>query len=210
LSSETELFASSSSTSDTTNFIIVSGLDGDYNRKYTVTQLTGQTQVSVGTFLRVQTCSITTASAIGDVYIAESDTLTAGVPNTPSKVQSKIIAGKNVTHNGWITVPAGYSAINMAVRGTTDASAKAATIKSLVWNEGSDFSAEFVEYAVTTSFGQFTFPTPVGTVNITGSLSPVIPEKTDIEAKALVDTNNTNIFFGADYLIAPSADLILW
>jgi len=50
------------------------------------------------------------ADNVGDVYIYEDDTVTLGVPDTATKVYSKIPAGKNATQNGYYTVPLGKTA----------------------------------------------------------------------------------------------------
>ena len=207
LSAETELFVSSASASDTTNQVLVSGLDSNYEIKTTTTTIGGQSQVSVGTFLRVQNCIVLGTSNVGDIYIAESDTLVGGVPQTPSKVQSKILAGKVITHNGWFTVPAGKTAVNMSIRGTVDATSKAATVRSYI-SSALLPTAETVSYSVTAAFSEYRFPTPVATANLTGLLSVSVPSGTDIEFKAEVNTNATDVFFGTDFIVAPEEDFL--
>ncbi len=200
LSAETTLYASSSSASDTAPVIvIVSGLDGDWGQKSTITILTGQTQVSVGGFLIVQNALIVGQGAVGDVYIAESDTLTAGVPDTSSKIQSKILAGQNITHNGWIGIPAGFSAITMAIRGTTDGVNKSSKLSTVI-HPLNQPELTTVIYSISEAFPEFTFPLPVATTTFAGGLTVVLPEKTILEYRAEVNTNNTETFFGADFI----------
>lgn len=91
LTAGTELFVSSSSAGDTQD-IKVTGLDSSYVAKIATVALNGQTQVSLGTnWFRVNFASNAgTTSFTGKIYIAESDTLTAGVPDTHSKVKGFI------------------------------------------------------------------------------------------------------------------------
>jgi len=201
LTSETELFASSSSASDTAPVtLIVCGLDGNHFEKSTVTVLTGQTQVPVGSFLIIHNAVIAGQTAVGDVYMAETDTLTGGVPDTSSKIQSKILAGENITHNGFVTIPAGISALNMVLRGTTDGANKSARVDNIIHPAGGGPPINANAFSVSTSFPGFQFPMPIGTTTLAGALSLVFPEKTTVEFRADVDTNNTIIFFGVDFM----------
>lgn len=130
LTADTTLYASSSSASDTDVDIIVTGLDETYTEITRTVNLNGQSQVALsGDMFRVFTAIVAETSnntPLGDVYIAEADTLTGGVPDTASKIKSKIplsvdmnnavidsgteFASSNSTHNGFFTVPAGYRA----------------------------------------------------------------------------------------------------
>jgi hypothetical protein len=157
LSAGTELFVSSSSTSDTACFALVCGLDENYVEKSTTTTLNGQTQVSIGTYIRVQSATILNKTAVGDVYIAESDTLSGGVPDTAAKVQSKVPAGDNITHNAWYTVPAGKSAMTVAIRGTTNSANKVARAQTIITPLGVP-PLRTVFYHITPDFAGFLFP----------------------------------------------------
>lgn len=119
LTADTQLFASSSSTSDTATMLRVCGLDANFAQVIRTVTLNGQTQVALsGLLFRVREAFVINASSlIGDVYIAESDTLTLGVPDTISKIKTKIpleafdsgdYASTNMSHNGFFTVPAGF------------------------------------------------------------------------------------------------------
>lgn len=113
LTSDTTLFGSSTSTSDTAVNLSVFGLDDNYNRITRTVTLNGQNQVALsGDMFRViEVINTGSVAAQGDIYIAESDTLTGGVPDTASKIKSKIILGNNRTKNGFFTVEAGSSAV---------------------------------------------------------------------------------------------------
>ena len=118
LPADTQLYVSSSSAADTAVILLVQGLDDNYVQKSEVVTLNGQTQVALpGLMFRISAMIVGNATTpVGDVYLAEADTLVAGVPTTASKVQSKIrlspgdagvFASYNITHNGFFTVPAG-------------------------------------------------------------------------------------------------------
>lgn len=120
LTADTQLYASSSSASDTSISVLVVGLDEDYIEVSRIVTVTGQTQVALsGLMFRVHAALVTGSTApVGEIYIAESDTLTGGVPDTASAVKAKIplsgLAGEpaeyasdNISHLGLYTVPAG-------------------------------------------------------------------------------------------------------
>lgn len=57
-------------------------------------------------WLRVNYAENSSATAlVGDLYIAEIDALTTGVPNTPARVHSKIDIGMEFTQNAHFSVP---------------------------------------------------------------------------------------------------------
>lgn len=128
LTADTTLYISSSSASDTSVTVLVTGKDDNYNAVTQTVITNGQTQVALGTqMFRVEICTVIGGtSPIGDLYIAESDTLTGGVPNTASKIKSKIplsgvdvgtgFASDHITHNGFATVPAGHKWYALSVQ----------------------------------------------------------------------------------------------
>ena len=126
LTANTQLYASSTSASDTTVTLFLSGLDDSYNPMTQTVTLNGQSQAAFSSAdgFRVHTVTVTgSTSPIGDVYIAETDTLTGGVPDTATKIKAKIalstdtingvidtgtrFASSNITHLGLYTVPLG-------------------------------------------------------------------------------------------------------
>jgi hypothetical protein len=112
LTADTTLYASSSNASDTAVTLAITGLDDTYTPVTRTVTLNGQNQVALsGDMFRIFQVVVTgSVEPLGDVYIAEADTLTLGVPNTVSKIKSKILIGRNVTQNGFYTVPAGETA----------------------------------------------------------------------------------------------------
>ena len=130
LVADTQLYISSSSASDTTVQVRVEDMTDDHERiTYTVTT-NGQNQVALpGLSFRTIQCLVLLGSdtPVGDLYIAESDTLTGGVPDDATKIKSKIalspgdsgqFASTNITHNGFYTVPANKRLHSLIYLGT--------------------------------------------------------------------------------------------
>jgi len=115
LNADTPLFVSSSSASDTAVAITVSGMTDDFVNAVAVATTNGQNQVALSSNLFRVFAAINLGSVdpLGDIYIAEADTLTGGVPDTPSKIKAKIIQGINVSFLGLITIPAGQTAFGI-------------------------------------------------------------------------------------------------
>lgn len=83
------LHISSSSASDTTQYVTVTGLDANYDVITATKLLAGQTETALDdtkSFLRVNSITLSAACA-GDVYVYYDDTVTSGVPQTASKIQ---------------------------------------------------------------------------------------------------------------------------
>lgn len=103
---------SSSSGSDT-SIMTLEGHTVDSNGNFTfVTQsvtLTGQTQVTLGTALARATRMYTNDSTalVGDIYVYETDTATAGVPDTAAKVHLMIEAGEDQSEHCATTIEDG-------------------------------------------------------------------------------------------------------
>ena len=98
LSSAATLYISSSSGSDTEP-ITLEGLDDLWDAQTKTTTLIGQSQTPIaGTWIRANRAySVDGTPLVGTVYIAESDTLTGGVPDTPSKIKAIIPIGHEQT-----------------------------------------------------------------------------------------------------------------
>jgi len=111
LTAETTLFVSSSNAADTSVDLIIDGLDGNYDRVTRTVTLNGQTQVAIsGGMLRVFIMLVAGSIApLGDVYLAETDTVTGGVPDTTSKIKAKMRQGLNITQMIMYTPPAGHT-----------------------------------------------------------------------------------------------------
>jgi hypothetical protein len=101
-------------------------LDTNYVPHTITMNLNGQTKVSdtayVATALRINDIRVTgwgtgLANA-GEVYVYDaSDTVTAGVPQTSTKIFHKVLATANVARGAFYTVPAGCQLQTQQVRG---------------------------------------------------------------------------------------------
>jgi len=98
--------------------IRVEGLDENWELVSADVVLTGQTQAQVGAtngWTRIHRAYQVSAEPdpVGDVWIAESDTLTAGVPNTATKIHGFVdyTDAAQQTEKAMFTVPAGYRAV---------------------------------------------------------------------------------------------------
>ncbi len=110
LSSAQTLYISSSDNSDTVD-ITVEGLDANWALQTATKALTGQTQTALaGTWLRVfRAYNADSTNLAGDVYVAETDDLTGGVPDTASKIKAKITSTAQQTLMAIYTIPTGYT-----------------------------------------------------------------------------------------------------
>ena len=92
LTTDTQLYISSSSASDTSVSVLVTGLDDTFTEITRTVTVGGQSQVALsGLMFRVHSAFVTgPASPGGDLYISESTTLSGGVPTTNAPIQAKI------------------------------------------------------------------------------------------------------------------------
>ena len=134
LTADTQLYISSTDALDVDVDIIITGLDDNYLQVTRTVNTNGQSQVAISDLMfRVLTVFTAPTSAnhpVGDIYLAETDTLTAGVPNTATKIKALIplartsagvtidsgtdFASDNFSHLGLYTVPAGKTAYLIA------------------------------------------------------------------------------------------------
>lgn len=123
LTTDTELFVSSTDSGDTSITILCIGLDVDYARKtavVTTDPTDAQDQISIGNWTRFETMVILgSTEPVGDLYAAPADTTTNGIPDTTADIKAKMIAGNNSTRNGFFTVPDGFTAYLLAVSANT-------------------------------------------------------------------------------------------
>jgi len=99
------LYVSSTSAADTTQSVTITGLDANYDVITETIALTGQTRAA-GTkaFLRVNSVTLSAACA-GIVYVFYAVTVTAGVPDTVSKIQANVAIAALQAYNAIYTVP---------------------------------------------------------------------------------------------------------
>ena len=192
LTANTELFMSSSSASDTNIGILVEGMTDDYVDKTELhIHTAGQTQQSIGNWFRVfKATVISGASPLGDMYFAEADTLTAGIPNTPAKVHAYMTQGTGVTHKAARTVPANHTMyITRLFLGT-----RRAEDAVYHFHVKTETMPDFIEAS--------NFPLYQSTLPFT-PLDPPFPitEKIDFEFVADTVTNNTQVVANIGYIL---------
>jgi len=96
----------SSSVADTTQTILIEGLDADYKEISEVLMLNGQTgRASTLSYLRVNTMTVLVDSPVGNLSFG-TGSATAGVP---ANTYAYINAGDNISNSAVYTVPAGYT-----------------------------------------------------------------------------------------------------
>ncbi len=123
LTSAATLYASSSEGADDQE-ITVFGLDANYDNQTATVTLTGQSQAEIigVTWIRVfRAYNSDSSDTTGDVYIAETDDLTGGVPDAAAKIKIKILKENQQTLMSIWTVPAGKTAFIVAWYGSTNA-----------------------------------------------------------------------------------------
>lgn len=112
-----DYYISSSNAGDTQTVsirILSEDANGDWNQEDLTVTLQGQTKTAITPasgdkpvrFYRGYNTG--TTDFAGNVYIYENDDLTAGVPDTATKVRGVIVAGENQTEMAIYTIPSGY------------------------------------------------------------------------------------------------------
>jgi hypothetical protein len=163
--------------------IQVNGLDENWEQKTETVVTNGHTQEIIGaanSWTRIFRAFQISAEPdpVGDLWIAESDTLTLGVPNTASKIHGKIeyTNAAQQTQKAMVTVPAGHialvyswvgSMLNASGGAARDATfaleaqelATGATVASPSWAPWRRVDEQALSTSGDTGFGQsFEFP----------------------------------------------------
>lgn len=188
LSTDTELFLSSSDNSDTEN-ILIPGMNDTYTRVTQIKALTGQTPVALTTDLfRVFSLrNVGSKDLVGDVYITTENAHTAGVPNDLTKVLAKIRIGQGSVSTGQFTTAAGEILIALKFRAFLKKN-EAATFTSSIRAFGGVFVKGFLPFPVY----QQTFETEI--------LSrPILLEKTDLRFLASAIDASAEPSYSIDY-----------
>jgi hypothetical protein len=104
------MYISSSAAGDTTQYATITGLDANYDVVTATIKLAGRTKTAVGaSFLRINSVTLT-ATAAGNVFVYQDDTVTTGIPDHKVKVMAVVPIGALVANQGFYTVPNGYNA----------------------------------------------------------------------------------------------------
>jgi len=183
LSSPATHFISSSNAGDTTQVVTMEYLDTNWDEQSATATLNGQNQVQIGgaaDVIRVNRAWVD-ADVAGDVYIAESDTLTGGVPDTATKVRIKIAIGKNQSLNALYSVPNGMTAHILGF-GTGIESTKAAEMEMYIRPFGEAFRIMHDDVGATDIHG---FPLNKAPIKALA--------KSDIVLRATATANNTQV-----------------
>lgn len=191
LTSAAAMYISSSNAGDNQEYVVW-GLDGNYDEISATAAANGQNQVRVGTtetFFRIfGVYNNGTTNNAGDIYVAESDNLTAGVPDTPSKIKAMARAGNNNSFSGIYTVPR-----NKCVY-LIDGYASNSAVKSVTFT---------IKYRPVGKVFRTTRPVQLyqQTLVFSSAVPAAIPERTDIEFAAKANSVGGGIL---------SAGLIGW
>lgn len=195
LTEDTLLYASSSSGSDTGVLLLATGLDDTYTAVQRTVTTNGQNQVALsGDMFRIFSVAVIgTTLNIGDIYIASADTLSSGVPDTDSKVQSMIVAGNGITRNGFYTIPDGHTGYLLKLRANVGKLDDAIISPSIRYVGGVFLS--LVDWYLFQLFVEM----DMGTSGI------FFPAGTDLELRG-TSTNNSSAHAAADILLIEDED----
>lgn len=185
---------SSSSANDTSpsgsgaHIVLIEGLDQNYNPISEQVILAGQAAVNtVNSYLRVTGMTVidkgVNGGNVGILYTG-TGVVTAGVP---AVIHEVVPPGFNKEASGVYTVPAGYTAyLRVGGLAGQDNGAGYVTGRLVVSNQGSPFITSALT-VFTTGQVNYDFPYPIA-----------IPEKSDIEARAISSsgTHTVSSYFG--------------
>ena len=194
----------------------VEGLDANWNVQLGRVTLNGNTAVeitkddgSAATWIRIHRAFQLSAAPdpVGDVWIAESDTLTAGVPDTATKIHAKVVYTPLVgqTEKALFTVPRGHVAFFHQVTGymiESHGADRSATMSLEVANlaEGADISSPSWAPRRTVDKLNLSFSKPNAENNYVVPL--VYTELTNIHLKAAASANS-NVFGSFSFILLP-------
>jgi len=183
-----------------TEDVVVQGLDADWAPQSETVTLTGQTKAeTTGSYIRVfRVYNAGAAALAGDVYVYDtSDSVVAGVPQTPAKIHAIVTAEYQQTMMAMYSVPVGHTLVVTACYASLSRLATAAVGDiALVKREfGGVFRAQ-EEWSIHTYSG----------VKIQHFNPPrIIAAKTDIKLRAYAVSNNTHVHGGFHSYVVPGA-----
>lgn len=186
--SAVELHCSSSDDTDTQD-ITVTGLDATWASQTVTQTLAGQTETVIGsgvTWMRVfQVKNAGTTDFAGTVYVYEDDTVTAGVPDTASKIRAQILGDNNQTLMALWTVPLANTAYLLDFYAATS-SPKLVTVSLYIREFGGVFQLKHIE-SFTASRFEHKFELPLK-----------LEAKSDVTIRAKVTVAGGDCYAGFD------------
>jgi len=184
---DTQLYISSTDTDDTAVNVVVIGLNEAGEQVVRSATTNGQNQVEIsGLMWRVFAMQVVgTTAPLGDLYLAETDSLDAGKPEDPDTIKAKMIQGENVATNATYTVPAGKKLLLKRQRLTVSAG-KSAKIAINVRLQGGLFTKVFYEVFEKAISFNYEYS------------SPPLPAFTDIEISCSGSASGTEISTSLD------------
>lgn len=175
----TQMTLYSTSTLDTTQAVLVDGLDANYEEISEVLVLNGQVgALSVKSYLRVNALTVLVDSPIGNISFG-TGVATAGLP---ANTYAYINAGDNITNAAVYTVPAGYTlriaSGSISAGGSTGSQTLTAKFRSRI--NGVTYLTANISLANNYQF----FP-----------YNPTleVPEKTDVYNNAFTNANTSTV-----------------
>lgn len=169
--------------------VVVSGLDANYNEISETVTLTGQTAVlTTNTFIRVFRSFVNTAgsggTAAGTIYVG-TGTVTAGVPAT---IYAVITLGENQTQMALWTVPAGYTLYVYSGKfSTAGSNSTHSMLGKFMFRPFGGVFRNAADVTLNSGFVNYDFEIPLA-----------LPEKTDIETRAIA-INGSNFYVTAAF-----------
>jgi len=169
------------STSDADKSVTIVGLDADYNQiTESVTLTAASGNITTNSFIRVYRAYMTTGSNVGDVDVIRNATTVA-----------RITAGKSQTLMAIYTVPSGHNAYLLAGTASCQAGADATTDMFVRYFGQASFRVGH-SFEVSGAGGQYKYDFQI----------PIkIPEKSDIDVRCLVRSNNARVTAAFDVLL---------
>ena len=171
-----------------TQMIEVSGLDANWNYQVVSIKLVGLTETVIGTALWMRVFRVRNMGATdfaGTVYVYEDDTVTLGVPQTPTKIRAIVENGNNQTQMALFTIPSGHTGYLLKAYASTS-SAKLVSSGLFIREPGGVFQIKHLK-EFSDSIWSYDFPIPLK-----------VKARSDIAMRAKVTVAGGDIAAGFD------------
>lgn len=146
-------------------------------------------------WLRVNVSYNTSANALnGDLYVAEQDTLAAGVPTTAARVHDKIDIGMEQSHNSYFSVPRNHKAYILKGYMTMNSGNQGGAIMNFMVREyGGVWRSQYIFGVDESASSAYVYDF---------SIPQVAPAQSDIKIQAVeVVKDNTDISAGYELIL---------